>query len=399
MSPERDARLLIAARGLRGLADGALVILLPAAWLAEGRGGGQIGALTTATLLGSALTTLGSGLIAHRLAPRGVLLGACALLTATGLGFAYAPSFGWLLAIAFVGTFNPSAGDVSVFLPTEQALLAAGAPERRATRFAHYNVIGTLGGVLGSYWAGRLGASEAGASAAAHSALLVYAVLGIVLAALYVRVRSSKAAPAAPAGARPLQRSRGLVARLSALFTLDSFGGGFAVQALLVAWLIERWRLPVDQLGILFGVAQALGAGSQLVSARIARRLGLIRTMVFTHVPANVFLLAMGFMPSAGLAIACLLLRASLSQMDVPARQAYVMSVVPEDERAAAASVTNVPRSFGTAFGAALAGPLLAAGAFQWALLAGGGCKLLYDALLLVGFGRRPAPHEVAVGS
>jgi predicted MFS family arabinose efflux permease len=184
------------------------------------------------------------------------------------------------------------------------------------------------------------------------------------------------------------------VLRLSALFTLDSFGGGFAVQALLVAWLIARWGLSVATLGLVFAVAQGLSAASQLAAASLARRIGLIRTMVFTHVPANLFLIALGLAPSAPLAIACIWLRASLSQMDVPARQAYVMSVVPEQERAAAASVTNVPRSFGGAFGAWLAAPLLGAGAFPVALALGGGLKLLYDGLLLAAFGRRPAEGE-----
>jgi predicted MFS family arabinose efflux permease len=394
VSAERDAQLLIASRALRGLFDGALVILLPAAWLAAGRGGDEIGAITTATLLGSALATLAAGLLAYRAAPRGVLFAASALLTLTGLGFAYAPSFGWLLAVAFVGTFNPAAGDVSVFLPTEQALLAgSGAPEKRAARFARYNVAGTVGGVLGSQLAGQLGAASGGVAQSAHAALLAYAALGGVLALLYLALRAGRTPPR-DAPARPLARSRGTVVRLSALFTLDSFGGGFAVQTLLVAWLLERFGLSLATIGFVLAVAQALSAASQLVAPVLARRIGLIRTMVFTHIPANVFLIALGLMPNAPLAIACIWLRASLSQMDVPARQAYVMSVVPEEERSAAASVTNVPRSFGGVFGVWLAGPLLAAGAFPVALAAGGAVKLLYDALLLAGFGKRTPPEE-----
>jgi MFS family permease len=393
VSAARGAIILIAARALRGFFDGALVILLPAAWLAAGRGGDEVGALTTATLFGSASVTLAAGLLAHRTAPRRVLFAGCALLTLTGLGFAYTTSFGWLLAIAFAGTFNPSAGDVSLFLPTEQALLASGgAPEQRAALFARYNAAGTIGGVLGSVCAGRLGALGLGIAESAHATLLAYAALGGVLALLYTQLGAIQAP--VQAAAQPLARSRGTVMRLSALFTLDSFGGGFAVQALLVAWLIGRWNLSVEALGVVFGIAQALGAASQFAAAALARRIGLIRTMVFTHVPANLFLISVGLMPSAPLAIACLWVRASLSQMDVPARQAYVMAVVPEEERAAAASVTNVPRSFGGAFGAWLAGPLLAAGAFPLALALGGGLKILYDVLLLVGFGQKPPPEE-----
>ena len=390
---DRDARLLILARALRGAFDGALLILLPAAWLAEGRGGGEIAQLSTATLFGSAAISLAAGLVAHRVAPRLILFAACALLTATGLGFAFAPSFGWLLAIAFVGTWNPAAGDLSAFLPTEQALLAGnGSPGQRASRFAIFGLAGTLAGVAGSALAGPLGTSR-GAGEAAALALLAYAALGFVLAALYARLHSGRTPPVS-APAQPLAESRGTVLRLSALFTLDSFGGGFAVQALLVAWFLESWHLDLAQVGLIFSVAQALAAASQLVAPILARRIGLIRTMVYTHIPANVLLMTLGFLPSAPLAIACLWLRASLSQMDVPVRQAYVMSVVPEPERAAAASVTNVPRSFGGAFGTWLAAPLAAAGSFPVALAIGGGVKILYDLLLLAGFGRRPPPGE-----
>jgi len=393
----RDANLLIAARALRGLGDGALVVLLPAAWLAEGHGANAIGALTTATLLGSALATLAAGLLAHRVAPRRVLFVACALLAATGLGMAFAPSFGFLLAIAFVGTFNPSAGDLSVFLPTEQALLAgSGAAERRAERFALYNVAGAVPGMAGSFAVGQHEALGIPLASATRWALLAYAALGALLAALYLALRSGREAPPRNAAARPLERSRGTVLRLSALFTLDSFGGGFAVQTLLAAWLVQRWGASVEQIALTLGVTHALNAASQLLAPLVARRIGLIRTMVFTHVPANLFLIASGFMPTLPLTIACIWLRATLSQMDVPARQAYVMSVVPEEERSAAAGVTNVPRSFGGALSPPLAGALLAAGAFHFALALGGALKLAYDLLLLAGYGSRPAPHERA---
>jgi predicted MFS family arabinose efflux permease len=247
--------------------------------------------------------------------------------------------------------------------------------------------------VAGWALASRLGGSELSAGESATRALLAYAALGLVLAALYARLRAGATPPAATT-ALPLAESRGVVLRLSALFTLDSFGGGFAVQTLLVAWFLARWHLPVEQVGFVFGAAQLLSAASQLAAPVIAQRIGLIRTMVFTHVPANLLLVALGFMPSATLAIACLCLRASLSQMDVPVRQAYVMSVVPEHERAAAASVTNVPRSFGGAFGTWLAGPLATAGGFSAAFAIGGGLKLVYDLALLAAFGRKPPPGD-----
>ncbi|MBM4383676.1 MAG: MFS transporter [Deltaproteobacteria bacterium] len=389
-----DSARLIFARGLRGLADGALVILV-SRWLVDAGRAGELGTLTFAALLGSALATLAAGLVAHRLAARSLLVASCALLALTGVGMAFAPSPLWLLAIVFVGTFNPGDSDLSLFLPIEQALLAeTGDAEGRASRFAYYNVAGALGMMLGSQAAGLLAQAGAGAHGDAQLALIAYAACGALLAALYAPLRVGRARAGERTPAQPLRESRGVVLKLSALFTLDSFGGGFSVRTLVIAWLIARHDASVAQVALAMSVASGLSAASQLAAPLVARRIGLIRTMVYTHIPANCFMIALGFMPTLPLAIACLWLRASLSQMDVPARQAYVMSVVPEGERAAAASVTNVPRAFGGAPSALIAGPMLAAGAFQWALATGGVLKIAYDLLLLAGFGHRPAPHE-----
>jgi MFS family permease len=393
----RDARLLIAARALRGLGDGAVSVLLPVLLLERGLGERAVGDLTSVTLLGSALATLALGLVAHRVAPRRVLLAACGLLAATGLGLAFAPSYGWLLAIGFLGTFNPTAGDLTVFLPTEQALLAgSGTPAERTARFARYNVAGAVGGFVGGLVPAGLALLGVSAVASATAALLGYAALGPALAALYLRLGAGRTlAPATGDAPRaPLRESRGIVVRLAALFSLDSFGGGFAVQSILVVWLAQRFEASVFLISVVMGVSAGLSGASQFAAPALARRIGLIRTMVYTHLPANVFLIAAAFMPSAPLAIACLWLRASLSQMDVPARQAYVMSVVPETERAAAASVTNVPRSLGGVASPWLAGQLLAAGALGWPLVLGGAFKIAYDLLLLAGFRRRPAEGE-----
>jgi MFS family permease len=392
----RDARLLIAARALRGLGDGAVSVLLPVLMLERGLGERAVGSLTSLALLGSALLTLALGLVAHRLAPQRVLLASCGLLAATGLGLAFAPSYGWLLAIGFLGTFNPSGGDLSVFLPTEQALLAAGGTlEQRTARFARYNVAGAAAAAAGSWAAGASERLGFGVEQSTRAALLAYAALSVGLAALYLALRQGGPSSGAPLPtARPLEQSRGLVLRLSALFTLDSFGGGFAVHAILVVWLRQRFDASLAQIGSALAVASVLSAASQLAAPALARRIGLIRTMVYTHLPASVLLIAAAFMPTATLAIACLWGRASLSQMDVPARQAYVMSMVPEAERAAAASVTNVPRSLGGAASPWLAGSLLASGALGAPLVLGGALKIVYDVLLLAGFRRRPAQGE-----
>jgi MFS family permease len=406
----RDARLLVAARSLRSFGDGLTSVLLPAFLLAQGRSELQVGVLSTAALAGSAALTLAVGLSGSRLPPRRLLLAASALMLATGFGFAAPVGFGVLLAIAFVGTLNPSGGDVSVFLPTEQALLAEGAaPAERTALFGRYNLCASVGVALGALAAGAPAWLAARSSLslvdASRLAFAGYGLLGLGAAALYARL--SPPAPAAAGGPAPasgaarrraLTHSRGIVLRLTALFSLDSFGGGFVVNAMLVLWLLERHGMALEAAGAAMAAASLLSAVSQLASAPIARRIGLIRTMVFTHLPANAFLIGAAFAPDAASAVACLLARASLSQMDVPARQAYVMSVVRPEERAAAASVTNVPRSLAAAVSPTLAGALLKASSFGWPLVAGGLLKVAYDLLLLAGFRHHPAPQERARG-
>jgi MFS family permease len=388
---------IIAARGLRGFVDGLVSVVL-AGYLAQaGFSAVEVGAIATATLLGSALLTLGVGLAGTRLAPRSVLLCACALMIATGVGFASVQSFALLLAVAFVGTLNPTAGDVSVFLPTEQALLGREDDVRaRTALFARYNVAGSLLGALGALASGlpELAASAFAVTlpTALRSVFLVYALCGAALLALYAGLESAVDRPAAAAKRAPLERSRTIVLKLTALFSLDSFGGGFAVQSLLALWLFQRFGLSLAQAGAFFSAAALLSALSQFVSPRLALRFGLIQTMVYTHIPANLFLIAAAFMPTAPLALGFLLARAALSQMDVPARQSYVMAVVPPEERAAAASVTNVPRSLASALAPLLAGALLARSSFGWPLVVAGALKLVYDLLLLWQFRAQP-PH------
>jgi len=385
-----DARRLLATRGLRGLADGLVSVLL-AGYLARlGFTPLAIGAIVTGTLLGSAALTIAVGLLGHRLERRHVLLGAAALMLATGAGFAGLTAFWPLLAVAVLGTLNPSAGDVSVFLPTEQAVLAQAVRARdRTTMFAWYNLSGTLAGALGALASGmpELLARRYGVdiTAAERAGFVFYAGVALVTAAIYRGLSPAVEHRVASPG-RPLARSRRLVLGLAALFSLDSFGGGFVVQSLLVLWLYHRFQLSVATMAAVFFVAGLVGAVSQFVSARVAARIGLVRTMVYTHLPANVFLALAGVMPNAPLAVLFLLLRASLSQMDVPARQSYVVAVVPPEERAAAASLTNVPRSLATAVSPLLAGIMLEHSSFGWPLVCGGVLKAIYDLLLLARF-------------
>ena len=401
-SATRDAGRLVAGRALRGFADGFASVLLPAYLTALGFGPLRIGVLVTATLLGSAALTLGVGLLGHRLPARRVLLFACALMLATGAGFGALQGYAALLVVAFVGTLNPSGGDVSVFLPTEQYLLSENVdPLERTALFARYNVGGSLAGALGALASGApalLGSgADDGGLAGYRLAFGAYGGVALAIFALYRPLgrqgpREERAAPA-PAGA-PLARSRRVVLRLAALFSLDSFGGGFVVQSLLALWLFQRFDLSLQTVGAVFFGANLLAAFSQLVSPWLAGRIGVVRTMVFTHLPANVFLVLAAFMPDAGSAVLFLLLRMAFSQMDVPARQSLVMGLVPPEERAAAASVTNVPRSLATALAPPLAGAMLAASSFGWPLVCGGVLKIVYDLALFAGF-RAREPHDL----
>jgi MFS family permease len=393
-----DAARLVAARALRGLADGFVSVYLAEYLRLLGLSAFQVGAVVTSTLLGSAGLTLAVGLVAHRLTPRRVLLGATVLMLLTGAGFASLTDFWPLVVVGFAGTLNPSAGDVSVFLPTEQSVLAAEAPARERTAlFARYTLGGTLLGAFGALASGLPDVAAQGLGvdrlAAFRAGFGLYGAVAVAIGALYLGLRRG-AAPMAGAAGTPLRRSRRVVLRLTALFSLDAFGGGFAVDSMLALWLFLRFDLPLPVAGTVFFGARMLAAFSQLVSPRLAARIGLVETMVFTHVPANLFVIAAALMPTAPLAVTFLLLRMAFSQMDIPARQSYVMAVVPPEERAAAASVTNVPRSLASALSPLLAGALLQHSTFGWPLVAAGGFKLVYDGLLLLLFRRVRPPEE-----
>ncbi|HEY2736588.1 MAG TPA: MFS transporter [Polyangiales bacterium] len=386
--PNRNIQRLFASRALRGFADGLVTVLLAKHLAQIGLSEFQIGSVITGTLLGSAAMTLLAGVWASRWGYRRVLLIASVLMGLTGVGFYVATSYWPLLAIAVIGTLNPSAGDVSMFLPTEQTALSEAASDRTFA-FARYNVFGNLAGALGSLASGPLDRFTPGTSG--RSAFLIYAAIGLTTALLYRGLPETTARSVARV---PLRKSRRVVLRLALLFSLDSAGGGFVVQSLLALWLFQRFGLSIAQTGAVFFGTGVLAAFSQLLSSRVARRIGLIPTMVAAHLPANALLVLAAFMPNAPLAITLLLLRMCIAQMDVPARQAYVMNVVPPEERAAAASVTNVPRSLATATTPLLAGWLLSKTSFGWPLVLGGSLKILYDLLLLWQFKSHRPEHE-----
>lgn len=386
-----DVRRVVAGRAIRGFADGFVSVLLAQYLTNLGFTPTQVGAIVTATLLGSAALTLAFGLSGHRTTLRGLLIAAGVIMIATGVGFAGTTVFWALLVIGAVGTLNPSSGDVSVFLPTEQALVAAqvDAP-RRPWTFAIYNVGAVFAGALGALASGlpaRLARTQGwDVTRTQQWSFLLYATAGLVILVLYLRLADHRdTVPGIPheRPARALATSRRTVLELSGLFSLDAAGGGFVVTSLLVLWLHLRFDLSAGTTALVFFAASVLAGCSQLLAPRLAARLGLVRTMVFTHMPASVFLILAAFAPNGAVAIALLLCRSLLSQIDVPARQSFVMAVVPPEERAAAASVTNVPRSLASALTPLLAGLLLAHTTFGWPLIIAGVMKITYDLLLL----------------
>ena len=396
-SATRDAWLLLAARGLRAISDGFVSILLPAYLLLLGYDALQVGMLATATLLGSALLTLVVGLTGARLAARTLLMAACLLMALTGVGFAMLDEFWPLLVIAFIGTLNPSAGDVSVFLPLEQALLARSvAGQDRTALFARYSLVGALLGAAGTLLAAlpELAARHGlPLLVTLKGMFLLYALVGLIAGLIYRRLpRADVSAVGLPPGA--LGPSRRIVYRLAALFSLDAFAGGLVVQSLLALWLLEAFGLSLAVTAQLFFWSGLLTALSYLVAVPLARRIGLINTMVFTHLPANLCLIAVPFTAELWQAIALLLLRSLLSQMDVPTRTSYVMAVVTPAERQAAASLTAVPRSLAAAVSPSLAGWMLASASFGWPLLLAGLLKIAYDLMLLAQFRHVRPPEE-----
>ena len=354
-------RLLFMARGMRGFGDGFATIVLPAYLTALGYDPIRIGIVLTASLLGTAVFTLAVGFIAPRHNVRTLMQAGALLMVLTGLAFPTFQQFALIAFIAFVGTINPSTGDLGVLIPLEHATLARSVTDQERTRaFSHYSLVGALSMAFGTLAAGM-------PDALVHEGIdkldafklmfYAYAILGFVCIALYWRLpRSQSGQPSTHASLGP---SRGIVYRLAALFCVDAFAGGFIVQSLLALWLFNQFNLSVSAAGLFFFWAGVLSAFSYPVAAWLARRAGLVNTMVFTHIPSSIFLILAAYSSNLYVVLGLLLLRSALSQMDVPTRTSYVMAIVTPPERAAAASVTAVPRSLASSISPALAGVLL----------------------------------------
>jgi MFS family permease len=391
----RSVRLLFFARGVRGFGDGFAVIILPAYLSTLGYDPIAVGIVATGSLLGTALLTLVVGVIAPRFDLRTLLLWGAGVMAGTGLAFPVAQQLVPIAIVAFIGTINPSSGDLGVLVPLEHAMLARGASDQDRTKiFARYSLIGALtmaAGSLAASFPDLLVADGFVRLDALRLMFFVYAALGVVSALLYRRLPHARADEQHHA---PLGPSRGTVYKLAALFSIDAFAGGFIAQSLLALWLFNQFGLSLSAAAVFFFWSGTLSAFSYPVATWIAKRCGLVNTMVFTHIPSSLFLILAPFAPNLYTALGLLLLRSALSQMDVPTRTSYVMAVVTPPERPAAASITAAPRSLASSISPALAGVLLTSALPGLPLVICGTLKIAYDIALLFSFRHIKPPEE-----
>jgi MFS family permease len=406
--PDRDVLLLFATRAVRLFAYGFMSVVLVLHLAAAGLDERQAGLLLTLTLAGDAILSLWITTHADRGGRRRMLLLGAGLMIFAGGLFASTRSFALLLVAATVGIMSPSGNEVGPFLAIEQAALSQELPDaRRTSVFAWYQLTGALSTAVGSLAAGALAERlQRGGLAPLSSYRIViagYGALGVALALLFTRLSAAVEPPAAREAAPPgllspalgLRRSRGVVLRLSALFSVDAFAGGFVVQSFVAWWFHERFGVAPGALGGIFFGANVLAGLSALAAAPIAKRIGLVNTMVATHLPSNVLLALVPLMPTLPLAVGLLFLRFSISQMDVPTRQSYTMAVVDPAERSAAAGVTGIARTVGAALAPIAAGPLYAVPALAGLpFMIAGGLKILYDLALWRSFRALKPPEE-----
>ena len=374
-----DTRLLFAARIVRLFAYGFLSVVLVLFLASIELDPHRIGLLLTLTLVGDVLVSLYLTTRADIFGRRRTLIAGALLMIGAGIVFAFTRDFTLLLVAATIGVISPSGNEVGPFLAIEQVALAQAETTRdRTSVFAWYNLAGSFATAVGALCGGLFSTA-----ASYRSVVVAYALFGAVLAAIFLRVSRAVEPRTPPRTSFGVHRSGGIIAKLSALFALDSFAGGLVVQSIVAYWFFRRFGVSPAVIGAIFFGANLLAGVSALAAAAIARRIGLVNTMVFTHLPSNVLLVLVPFMPNLPLAIAVLLVRFSISQMDVPTRQAYLMEVVDESERTAAAGVTGVARTTGAALAPVLAVPMIASSRDWVPFVAAGAMKIVYDLLLL----------------
>ena len=402
-----DGRLLFATRIARLFAYGFLSVVLMLYLTSLGLSVGKTGVLLTLTLVGDTVISLWMTTAADRIGRKRMLIAGAGLMLFAGVFFVLTHNFWLLLLAATIGVISPSGYEVGPFLAIEQAALSQTVPgEKRTGVFAWYNMVGSFATAFGSLAGGMLtqllqtrGMTPVNSY---RMAVVWYAVMGLGLGVLFTRLSSAVEAPTPSAVSLRsrfgLHRSRGVVLRLSALFSLDAFAGGFVLQSIIAYWFYVKFKADPALLGSIFFGANILAGISALSAAWVASKIGLIRTMVFTHIPSNVLLMLVPLMPNLPLAILMLLLRYSISQMDVPTRQSYTMAVVDPDERSAAAGVTGVARTVGASISPAFTGPLLANPLLGLPFFFSGTLKIVYDLLLYRSFQAHRPPEEQKAG-
>jgi MFS family permease len=402
-----DFRLLFGTRITRMFAYGFLSVSLALYLTSIGLSEQMVGVLFTLTLAGDAAISLWLTTRADRFGRRKTLIIGSGLMLMAGIVFALTRE-PFLLAIAgIIGVVSPSGKEIGPFLSIEQAALTQLIPSQRRTQvFAWYNLAGSFATATGALCGGLLvqGLRDGGMDTVnAYRALVIgYALIGIALAFVFWRMSDKVEAPAAaaaPTGMFGLGQSHNIVLGLSALFALDAFAGGFVIDSFLAYWLTAKFGIAPGALGAVFFATNLLAGISALVAAPMARKFGLINTMVFTHIPSNVLLILVPLMPSLPLAVGMLLFRFAISQMDVPTRQSYTMAVVRPEERSAAGGVTGIARSVGAAISPSLAGPMLASASFlSLPFFIAGGLKIVYDLALYRSFNKNKPPEEHKAG-
>jgi MFS family permease len=408
-SAKGDVALLFATRCLRMFGYGFLAVVLVLYLSAIGLSGGETGLLLGLALLGDAAVSLWLTTHADRIGRRRVLVVGALLMLAAGLAFTATPLLPVLIAAATIGVISPSGNEVGPFLAVEQAALSQLVDSKgRTSLFARYQLAGSLATAAGTLAGGGIAqaAIAAGQSPAAAYRLVIvgYALVGVALALLFTRISPRVEVPPAELarladtgvrGRLGLHGSRDVVLRLSVLFALDAFAGGFVMGSFIAWWFHTRYGVDPAGIGLVLAVANVLAGFSALAAGRLAARFGLVRTMVFTHLPSNVMLMLVPLMPNLQLAVVLLLARFAISQMDVPTRQSYTMAIVAPDKRSAAAGVTGIARSLGVAAAPLIAGPLFAVASLaSLPFLIGGGLKVVYDLLLYRRFVSMPPPEE-----
>jgi MFS family permease len=404
-----DGRLLFTTRIARLFAYGFLSVVLVLYLAQVGLNEPQIGLLLTLTLIGDTIISLWITTNADRIGRRRMLIAGAALMIFAGILFALTRNFVILLITATLGVISPSGYEVGPFLAIEQAALSHIVPnEQRTQIFAWYNLVGSFATALGSLSAGALAQSlqVSGMTPLGSYRMVVmgYAAMGLMIGLLFTRLSSavevshvidSSASPSPLKSFLGLHRSRGIVLKLSGLFSMDAFAGGFVLQSIIAYWFHVRFGVQPALLGSIFFGANILAGISALAAAWVASKIGLIRTMVFTHIPSNILLILVPLMPNLPLAITVLLLRFSISQMDVPTRQSYTMAVVSPEERSAAAGITGIARTTGSSLSPVFTGPLLANPALiNLPFFLSGGIKIVYDLILYRSFKAIKPPEE-----